>query len=317
METYPSAPSPLLVQGQASGASEAPIAKSNRAASHRLADQMEKAVRSASKSSPCPSISWPLYAFSRSSGRAYAMACGSWACPTCARKKKAIARRAIEVGQSKAFARGERIRFITVTDDGKGEMRVSDLYDSWNRLRLILKRGGYLNEYAAALEVQGRGALHLHLLATGSYVPVRELSRLAARAGFGPVVDVRAVKGDGDEDAKNSAAYVAKELAGYVMKDGKSLADKTAVRRRPVRFSRGWGCSLGAAQKLIASEIAEARDSEADPGPWVVVRVTSDGSLVTRAGQGLPRVVPPPIEDKERAAPQAQASDADEVRAAA
>ncbi len=316
MEQLPS-PSPLLVQGQASEASAAPIAKKNRPASHRIAEQMERAVRTASKSSPCPSISWPLYAYSRSSQRAYAMACGSWACPTCARKKKAIARRAIEDGMWQAFARGERVRFITVTDDGKGEMRVPDLYASWSRLRIILKRGGYLSEYAAALEVQRRGALHLHVLATGSYVPVRELSRLAVRAGFGPVVDVRAVKGDALEDAKNSAAYVAKELAGYVMKDGKSLADKTAVRRRPVRFSHKWGSSLGDAKKDLAREMAEARDSEVDPGPWVVVRVTSDGSLVTRAGQGLPRVVPPPIEDEERAAPKAQASDADEVRAAA
>jgi hypothetical protein len=278
---------------------------------------MEKAVRSASRSSPCPSISHPLYAFSRSTGKAYPMACGSWACPTCARKKKAIAKRAIEVGMYKAFLDGLLVRFLTVTDDGKGQMSVADLYDSWNRLRLILKRGGYLSDYAAALELQGRGALHLHVLATGSYVPVRKLSEFAKRSGFGPVVDVRAVKGDGDEDAKNSAAYVAKELAGYVMKDGKGLAEKTAVRRRPVRFSRDWGCNLGQAQKLIADEMQEAREGEPDPGPWVVVRVAPDGSLVTKGGKGLPQVVPPSSEADERAALQAQASEEVEARAAA
>ncbi len=278
---------------------------------------MSSAIRAAERSSPCPSISSPLYAFSRSTGRAYPMACGSWACPTCARKKKAVAKRAIEVGQTRAFARGDLVRFITVTDNALGAMSVPDLYMAWNRLRLILKRGGYLSEYAAALEVQERGALHLHVLATGSYVPVRKLSELSSRAGFGPVVDVRAVKGDGEEDAKNSAAYVAKELAGYVMKDGQGLAEKTAVRRRPVRFSRGWGCSLGAAQKLIAAEMAEEREEAADPGPWVVVRVAADGSLVPKGGQGLPRVMPPPNADAESASRQAVALDGGEERAAA
>lgn len=308
----------LLDQG-ASERSErsARIAKSNSAAGDRLVLEMSRAVKSASRTSPCPSISHPLYAFSRSTGKAYAMACGSWACPSCARKKKAIARRAIEVGQTRAFARNERVRFLTLTDAAAGLMSVADLYAAWNRLRLNLKRGGYLAEYAAALEVQERGALHLHLLATGSYLPVRKLSELAARAGFGPIVDIRAVKRDGPESVKNSAAYVAKELAGYVMKDGKGLAEKTRVRRRPVRFSRGWGCSLGAAQKLIAEEMAEERGEGADPGPWVVLRIAPDGTLIPTGGQGLPRAIPPPTEPAELAGRQAQASEGGDGRAAA
>ncbi len=317
MENQASGASSLLVQGRASEASRAPIAKHNTRASERLANQMRRAVDTASRSSPCPSISYPLYAFSRSTNRAYPMACGSWACPTCARKKKAIAKRAIEIGQTQAFANKQRVRFMTLTDDASGEMRVPDLYSAWNRLRLNLKRQGYLDQYAAAIELQERGALHLHVLATGTYLPVRKLSQLADRAGFGPVVDIRAVKGDGDEDAKNSAAYVAKELAGYVMKDGKGLAEKTAVRRRPVRFSRDWGCSLGKAAEIIAAEIAEEKGQEADPGPWEVVSVAPDGTLVRKGGKGGPQAIAPTNKPDERAAHKAQASEAGEVRMAA
>lgn len=300
----------LLDQGRSERSERsARIAKSN----NRLALQMGRAVKAASQTSPCPSIAHPLYAFSRSTNRAYAMACGSWGCPSCSRKKKAIARRAIEVGQARAFARNERVRFLTLTDGSAGAMTVADLYDSWNRLRLNLKRKGYLSEYAAALEVQARGALHLHLLATGSYLPAKKLSELASRAGFGPIVDIRAVKREGAESAKNSAAYVSKELAGYVMKDGQGLAEKTNVRRRPVRFSRGWGCSLGAAKKLIAEEMAEDRGEAADPGPWVVLRVAPDGSLIPQGGQGLPRMIPPTT--KPAATPEAPGKQPPEERA--
>jgi hypothetical protein len=304
----------LLDQG-ASERSErsARIAKRN----NRLHDAMRKAVGNAARSSPCPSISYPLYAFSRSTGRAFAMACGSWGCPSCARKKKAIARRAIEVGQARAFAHNEQVRFLTITDGAEGTMTVSELYTCWNRLRLNLKRQGYLEEYAAALELQARGALHMHLLATGSYLPVRRFSELASAAGFGSIVDIRAVKRDGAEDAKNSAAYVAKELAGYVMKDGQGLAEKTNVRRRPVRFSRGWGCSLGAARKIIAAELAEEREEAPDPGPWVVLRIAPDGTLIPQGGKGLPRAIPPPTEPPEVAGRQALAADEGEGRAAA
>ena len=133
-------------------------------------------------------------------------------------------------------------------------------------LRLLL--GGF--EYFRAVEVQDRGALHLHLLVRVA-APVlvgRELLRdvraLALRHGFGHSVDVQSVGGD----TARSARLVAWYLAKYV---GKAAGARREVpwRRRVcrevdlvtgevrVRFvgpcgyrtwtaSRRWGSSMGA-----------------------------------------------------------------------
>jgi hypothetical protein len=88
------------------------------------------------------------------------------------------------------------------------------VYDAWNRLRtrLTRERGGgrYVNEYAAVVEVQTRGALHLHVLMTGRYVPQRKLVGMAMDAGFGRCTDIREVKRSAAGDAPGSSAYVTK-----------------------------------------------------------------------------------------------------------
>lgn len=186
----------------------------------------------------------------------------------------------------RAFAANRRVRFLTLTDASDGSMTVADLYASWHRLRIKLRRLNVLDQYAAVVETQKRGALHLHVLATGNYIPQTKLCELASWAGFGNVSDIREVRQSGKRRG-NVADYVAKELAAYVSKEGASLAEKANVRRRPVRFSRGWGCSLRTAERLIADEIAEKFGEPRDPGPWVILRKAPDGSLVPmNAAQG-------------------------------
>jgi hypothetical protein len=62
--------------------------------------------------------------------------------------------------------------------------------------------------------------------------------------------DIRAVRSGeaSDPTDRRAAAYVSKELAGYVSKQKTdALRSKTATRRRPLRCSRGWGLSMAEA----------------------------------------------------------------------
>lgn len=258
---------------------------------------MHRAVRLAESSSSCPSIAHPMFAYSESSGRAFPMACRAWGCPgpSCGPRKKAAACRAIEIGMNRAFATGRRVRFVTLTDGPKGSMTIAELYEYWHRLRIKLRRKGVLDEYAAVVEAQKRGALHLHVVTTGKYIAQAELKKLAAWAGFKGSVDIREVKRTRASGRGAAvASYVAKDLAAYISKDGASIASKVNVRRRPVRFSRGWGCSLRAAEKMIAEEIAEEYGEPRDPGPWVILRKAPDGTLVSMNNvAGVPAVSRP------------------------
>lgn len=144
----------------------------------------------------------------------------------------------------------------------QGEMWTHLLRD----LRLLL--GGL--EYFRAVEVQDRGALHLHLLVRLT-APVlvgrgllQQVRALALRHGFGHSVDVQPVGSDGERSARLVAWYLAK----YV---GKAAGARGEVpwRRRLIRevdlltgevrarfvgpsgyrtwtASRRWGSSMGA-----------------------------------------------------------------------
>jgi len=256
------------------------------------ATRAHRAVRDA-KRTRCPNALIPTYAWSQSSDRAYEISCGSWGCSVCGWRKQRAAALVVLNGCERALARGERVRFFTLTDGSAGEMTVADVYRAWNRLSLALRRAGKLREYAACVETTKAGALHLHVLATGSYIKQSVLSERAARSGFGAVVDIRAVKDDAQ--GARSARYISKELAGYITKQkAEALSSKTAVRRRPLRTSRGWGVSLRAAEKLLAEQ--EGGEGERDVGPWLLVLALPDGSLRIRGGREeheTPRLVPP------------------------
>jgi hypothetical protein len=248
------------------------------------AQAVHRAVRHA-KQTPCPNAVMPLVAWNLGNDRSYEVACGSWSCSYCSRKKRAAVALVVADGCERAFARGERVRFVTLTDGSAGEMTVRDVYESWNRLRTALRKADLLREYAAVIETTDAGALHLHALTTGRYLPQRELSSRAIRAGFGRVADIRAVKCS-DGDAHDTAGYVAKQVAAYVSKErAESLRAKTARRRRPLRCSRGWGLSLAEAEReVVRLWRADGTDEEppSDVGPWVLIFKHTDGSLTLR-----------------------------------
>ena len=126
--------------------------------------------------------------------KAFSLPCNKWDCPKCAKKKAIILGNRVKDG-----FKGERIRFATFTDQGKGSLsqRLQALKTAWNRLRLSLTRHYGLTKFFWVLEFGGKGGRpHLHCL-LNCFVPQRELSILAERAGFGSIVDIREVKNGG------------------------------------------------------------------------------------------------------------------------
>jgi hypothetical protein len=239
---------------------------------------------------------------SLSTGNAFPLACRSWLCDACSSKKWLAARVLFERGILAAFARGERVRFLTLTDGSKhGTMTVHDLSQAWVKLATMLRKGGpplprppkgsgkeaqakwrrqckarkpLLSEYAMVLEVgsKGQGRLHAHVLFTGRYIKQSRLSTWAKQAGFGRVVDIREVPSG---DAAAAAAYAAK-LAYYGAKQGQAVAKLkrlSRVRIRPIRKSHGW--YPGGLRKVEEELGIRKAGGSKDPGPWVLI--THDG----------------------------------------
>jgi hypothetical protein len=130
--------------------------------------------------------------------------CGRWTCPLCGPRKVVRFRRRIEA------RRWQRMVTLTQPADVGAPTRehVRLQARAWARLRHDLRRRYGLSDYVWVREqAPSTRRLHLHLLIRSGYVPQRQLSRLAARAGFGAVCDIRRVRGRG------GPAYVAKYLA--------------------------------------------------------------------------------------------------------
>lgn len=214
---------------------------------------------------------------------------------------------------------------MTLTDGSKGEMTVADLYAAWNRLRGRLardRRGGpYMGQYAAVVEVQERGALHLHVLLTGRFIPQRKLVGMALDAGFGRCTDIRHVRRAAREEARGSAEYVTKQLVGYLTKQGAAaLSAKTNLRRRPLRTSRGWGggMTMQRAMRMTSDAWLEEAGKERDDGPFAFLQLLGNGDVLVRLGSDWHRCAAPdppdgahgpPSSDAERATPPGGASE--------
>lgn len=126
--------------------------------------------------------------------KCFNLPCNKWDCEDCAKRKAIILGNRVKAG-----FQGERVRFATFTDTGKGTLceRLKMLKTAWNRLRLALSRQYNLSKFFWVLEFGGhRGRPHLHCL-LNCYIPQRKLSELAARCGFGAIVDIREVKDGG------------------------------------------------------------------------------------------------------------------------
>lgn len=171
--------------------------------------------------------------------RKYFLPCNSWGCPDCAKVKA----HKVAVKSRKGFENC-RVRFVTLTAR-KGlniSQMLKSLKEAWNRLRTELTRNGKKLKYFWCLEAGEKNHRpHLHIL-IDRYIPQKRLSRLAARSGFGSIVDIRAVK---DSSVFN---YVTKYLS-------KGIGSKTVEMALKRQNGRRYGTSRGFAPA------AEKKDS--------------------------------------------------------
>lgn len=150
----------------------------------------------------------------------------------------------------------------------------------WNVLRGALRRLAPGLEYFRAVEVQERGAVHLHV-PLWSPVPlsVHEVQRLAVRSGFGCVLDLQEVT-----DPERAARYVGK----YVTKaaDGRDAVPWDEVNEhtgevvsvdeaayRTWSSSRGWGMTMKVVREAIRQAAARRAASMVEPVELVGVAV--------------------------------------------
>lgn len=154
--------------------------------------------------------------------------CGSWDCAECGPAKA----RFMGIKARKGFE-GREVRFATLTASGHGNRvdQMKSLKASWNRLRTNLTRGGHSLKYCWVLECGHIGGRpHLHIL-LDRFIPQRYLSYMAAKAGFGRIVDIRITKGAG------AFRYVTK----YLSKGIGSITGKLDLKQshgRRISFSR-------------------------------------------------------------------------------
>nr|CRY97645.1 hypothetical protein [uncultured prokaryote] len=212
----------------------------------------------------------PQFVYSPKAKKAYSVNCGRWTCDFCGWKKQKVATYLVFAGMQGARKEGRRLRFMTLTEDPKRPLDVAGLSKCWNKLRTELKQKGLLDEYAAAFEVTKKGRPHLHVLFSGEFINQRKLAIWAERVGFGRVTDIRAVGFDLAEDNEKSAAYISKEMAGYVSKSKGAEAGKlVAKRRRPLRTSQGW---YPGGMKRAERELLEGKYEGQDEAPFWFVR---------------------------------------------
>lgn len=243
--------------------------------------KVRRAVRHA-KQSACPHAKVVFQVYSTSTKKAYEIPCGSWTCSFCGWQKQKVAEYMVLSGMLDAHKRGEKVRFLTLTEDPQKPMKVADLSAAWNRLRTNLKDLDKLEEYAAVVEATSRGRPHLHVVFTGDYVPQRQLSKLAEKAGFGRVADIRLVDFDpNQQEEMKAASYIAKELSGYMSKSKSAAAGQlVAKRRRPVRASRGWyPGGMARAKRELLQTVWARTGFEPDEGDFFFVCALENGNL--------------------------------------
>jgi hypothetical protein len=173
-----------------------------------------------------------------------------------------------------AIKNGERLRYITLTDDSAGAMTVPDLRVCWNRMRTKLVRQGKLREYALVVELQQRGALHVHVACTGDYIQWQTLRGMARDAGWGCEAHIAEVK-----SATDVAQYSVK-AASYSTKavqSAQALRAKGAKRVRPIRSSANW-LPGGAGLREIEMELG-IRSKGESTDQWAKLRKLPDGKV--------------------------------------
>jgi hypothetical protein len=246
------------------------------------------------------------------------LTCGRWDCPapSCGGLKRMAAAELFAGGIRAAHLRGERVRFITLTAPGKGMTMVS-VYAGLKRVMATLRKTGEVRDYAGVVELQERGAPHLHLVATGDFIHQSRLSKLArGRAGsrgrFGRVAWIESVTPTRREGAVELAGYFTKdlgevggELAGYVTKARAEQMRQMGAqgkRVRPIRNSRNWypGGMAAARDAVLRDWFPEGSPALDAVDHWHLYRVipnTGEVRFVKALGETSGDVVPFPVRD--------------------
>lgn len=241
--------------------------------------------------------------------RSFAVPCLSWSCEVCQKRKWYAARELYRRGIEAAWERGDKVRFVTLTD-GRGNMTVPELGAAWDDLAKALRRGGFaparpkkptdpakhaawrkrydawlktckrrsslLDQYATVVEFGAEGSrqIHLHVLMTGDFIPYKKLSIWAKRCGFGEIAHITLVS---QGDANEVGGYAGK-LASYTAKairHGEEMHLRGAVRLRPVRSSRKW---LADGLTGVERDLGiRSKGLSTDRGPWAMIEIDSKG----------------------------------------
>ena len=139
----------------------------------------------------------------------------------------------------------------------------------WNRLAVELRRRLPDLAYWRAVEVQRRGALHLHvLLASQGALDAPEVRRLAMAAGFGCNVRWDPLRGHPAGAARYVAKYVTKGASDrWTVPWRRDLVDKitgelttqTYPTYRAWSCSRSWGITMAELRTVAAQAIEASR----------------------------------------------------------
>lgn len=197
-----------------------------------------------------------------SSGLTLPPACRAWRCDHCGPRKATRTGAAVDAAGY--------TRWVTLTnapaDARQGAARAAHLFR-----RAV---GGF--EWIWTLERgQKTGMVHLHGMVRSKYLPQRQLSELAAQAGWGRNVWIAA--------GVNTAGGYAAKCAGYAAKGFESYPEWRALNggARPWHWSRGY--TAGTPMREWVAVNAPAKD----PGPWRIVNAREIDGYADRVAAWL------------------------------
>ncbi len=104
-----------------------------------------------------------------------------------------------------AFARKERVRFLTLTSTADSP---EDIHHSWRLLVKRIRREYGKFEYLAIRELTGSGLKHLHILFRGGFVPQKWVSSTWGAIHGARITYVEEVKGKSKQVANYIAKYI-------------------------------------------------------------------------------------------------------------
>jgi hypothetical protein len=165
----------------------------------------------------------------------------------------------------------------------------------WNRMRTELRRKHPALQYLRAVEVQKRGALHLHILVWApALLDVAALRRDAIRYGFGHSVDLAPIVAGSRRHAYYVSKYVTKACdsrddvpwrADVVDHEtGEIRRMRSGATYRTWSASQDWGLTMKEVRAIARAAVTASLAHKAafavldDPtAPWASVGVTTAG----------------------------------------